>query len=265
VDYWIVLNGAPKCGSTWLVQLLEAYGGVSRVPPEFQNKDWYHSSVIDKKALGMVSFLKSGEGKKVYYSKQHWLPHRPLRVKAVTHSRQVFFCNIYRDVRDTFVSRYFHDLRLGLSDLSMSDYFAGYMRRRVEENYTYHDKWVAWAEKRSNRARYILASYEALSDDLPTYGTEFLKDVWGACACQVDVDRARESVLSTHFSKKAQTGEGEFFRKGKAGGWNESLDQNQAEEMLSLCEDLGYGSLKNRMCALTSVPRRYFEHTDVGC
>lgn len=263
--YWIILNGAPKCGSTWLTQLVKATKVAQELPEDMQMENWSSSSISPKKISCMLEMLTTRNDEIVYFTKQHWSNPWEADVKLALQHRNVIVCNIYRDARDMIVSRYFHDKRLGKTSLDLRAYLDSNLKSLLARSYEYHYRWLNWAEKENNNERYIFSSYEALSDDLAQYGALFLDSILK----RVNRTTGQESLVrmaeTTHFSKKKNTGDQSFFRKGVAFGWNEYLTDDQNEATLRICAELGYRPLKLRMIACAPHVAEHVRMTDVGC
>lgn len=103
---WVIANGAPKTGSTWPVQLLNATGRSQRVPGALQTPNWQNSSVREDIPREAVDRLATSST--AYLSKQHWHDEK----REYLGIPGVKMLNSIRDLRDTFVSRYYHDVRL---------------------------------------------------------------------------------------------------------------------------------------------------------
>jgi len=261
---WVVLNGAPKCGSTWLVQLFRASHAGIRVPEEVQNKGWGNSSVSGSGIARMMELLSAGGSDATFYSKQHWPDPEDSVIRQALQSGKIVVCNIYRDARDMLVSRYYHNRRLGKTRLDLEAFLKHEMRQFLSDNLEYHDKWLSWAANGSDRGRYVLSSYEALCHDLPKHGARFLELVLGRIGRPVNQDLLVKWANETHFSNYGNTGEGKFLRKGTAFGWKDDLTDRQSAEILQACRELGYRELKDRMISFAPDLSAYFEMTDIG-
>lgn len=249
---WIVGNGAPKTGSTWVVSLISSLPHVSPVPEVFRNPGWSWPSVVDCEARAAAAQLSWGS--EVYYSKQHWRDATWLLdvpgVKVV---------NSFRDIRDVIVSRYHHDIRVKeVPDMPMSDYLRLHGRSRVAEFCTYHERWVS--ADAATRANYHVVSYEHLSAD----------DVGAAiclarfCGLKLTRDQAEAIVAKHRFGNMKVTGPGAFYRKGKVGAFSDGLTEAQAGMILDWANTLDLPAIKGRIAARQPLLGSYLAQTDQG-
>jgi hypothetical protein len=259
---WIILNGAPKCGSTWLVQLVKCSRAARAVPGEIQRRGWKNSSIDFERIRGMLELVATADDSCAYYTKQHWSNPAKHGLEPVLRQDNIVVCNIYRDTRDMLVSRYFHEKRLGGTQLELNAYVEREGMQILARNYKYHSRWLSWAL--NNRDKYVLTSYEALSDDLSKYGALFLDSILRKFNHFESQDTLSKWADETHFSRRRKTGRDQFFRKGKAFGWKDDLTTVQSEAILKTSEDLGYRDLKASMAAFAPQLSSFLGKTDVG-
>lgn len=249
---WVIANGTPKAGSTWLVQLLEATGRFERVPSALQAEGWRNSSVADGEIASATRELSTASTR--YLSKQHWADKHEelLEVPGVK------VLNIVRDIRDLVISRYHHNVRAVGEKLPLEGFVFKKGRKYVRDYCAYHRHWIAAADVGSTS--YYVSSYEFLSHDLVTAASE-LYDFVGV---PLTAEESVKSAQSTVFSKKRNTGPGNFFRKGKALAFGDEIGEDENAFLLKCAREFDLGNIKrdigNRYPTL--VP--YLRITDVG-
>lgn len=249
---WIVANGAPKTGSTWVVELVGSFPGVEPVPMGYRS-EWAWPSVREDAAEEAASEL--GSSRKYYWSKQHWV-RQALWLLGPPGVRVI---NSIRDVRDTVVSRYHHDLRLGVvPQMEMGEYLALRGRMLVAAFCNYHRAWLDAPGMTAQN--YHVVSYEGLHHDL--HGAA----VGLAVFC--DIAATRESIAAvaegTRFEAHKVRGAGTFYRKGEVGAWGEDMTEAQGARVLGWAVEHGLDDIKARLAAFAPSLAPYLAMTDVG-
>jgi len=248
---WIIGNGAPKTGSTWVAELLNNLPGVHPVPERFVNK-WAWPSVQDEMAEQAASEL--GPSHVLYFSKQHWTKETWLL--GVPGIRVI---NSIRDIRDTLVSRYNHDIRLSqVPQMTISEYLPLHGQSLVAAFCNYHDRWLSAPDL--TRDNYHVVSYEGLTADL-TGAAASLANFCGLAATPESIAPIAEK---TRFDKHKVRGEGEFFRKGQAGSFLEDLTEAEADQILVWANERGLTYIKRKLAEFAPSIAPYLAQTDVG-
>ncbi len=250
----VILNGAPKGGSTWLVQIVNGMKIFEKIPQKFQDANWVNPSIALDKLEDMLNScnFKSNQ----FYCKQHW--YGELKLKKLLNNPHIRMANIIRDIRDVLVSRYFHDLRIGqTTEHHIDRYYWDKGRYNMKEYMDYH---IFWHDGENSQVQPFLCSYERLHYDLNSQVSELVDYLEIASVVKDnDIDRIQEA---TSFCKKKSTGEGQFFRKGIVGDWQNHLSDSVVDDLKSLAVDTGYLKVKKRM--LETFNLEILEKTDFG-
>lgn len=249
---WVIANGAPKAGSTWLVQLLEATGRFERVPPSLQAEGWRNSSVADAEISSAAKELPRASTR--YLSKQHWADKN----EGLLTTPGVKFLNIVRDVRDVVISRYHHNVRVADEELPLDQFVFKKGRKYVRDYCKYHRYWIG--ARALSPANYYVASYEYFSFDLSTAASELFAFI----GLSLDFEEAERRARRTAFSKQPVTGPGSFFRKGKALAFGEEIGESENAFLLSCAQEFGLDGIKRDIRDHVPKLERYLRMTDVG-
>ncbi len=248
----MVANGAPKNGSTWIFQLLKNTGLFSPVPDAYQNPKWQNSSVDDALVVSCAEELAASPTR--YTSKQHWtdcndqlLAHAGIKV-----------CNIIRDIRDVVVSRYHHDVRVVGYSKDLKTFIDEEADIIVKEAAEYHAFWVN--SPYSNNETYHITSYEYLSDDDLKAGRELFE----FAGLPLGNDEVEAAVANSRFQKKPRRGPKEFFRKGRAFGFVDEIDEAQSDYLLDLASKHQFRRIKEAIAGFNPALGPYLAETDVG-
>lgn len=249
---WIVANGAPKTGSTWVLQLLQLTNCFHPIPPELQNSEWSNWSIRDNIAQEYAAVLAGSRMR--YLSKQHW--GRENRELLGIDGLKII--NSIRDIRDTIVSRYYHDTRvLGLSK-GIEDYLATKAEPLVRQFCEYQRYWldVAFGHPQS----YYICSYERLSHNSEVAAG----DLFDFCRLDLSRETLVRVVKRTRFDKKKVRGPGRFFRKGKVHSFADDLTSRDADRIIRLATQFGLPAIKHDIAKFSPVLGEYLKMTDVG-
>lgn len=250
-----VCNGSPKSGTTWIVQFFDVLWDHFEPTPAVYNKKNVTNPIMQDSVLSRIrgyDFYKEAH----YYTKVHvrgedWA----LNLLDMPDIRVL---SIIRDVRDQFVSRFYHDKRNGEidGDVSFDSYFAAYAERRVRQTLRYNAFWYG-QEGRGP----ITTSYEFLKADPTTALLRFREALGLPDPGIFDVDRVQKL---TDFSALPNTGPGYFARKGIVGDHRNHMSSTQDEQFLAILTAAGYGAMKRRVAMLYPYLEPYLERTDVG-
>jgi hypothetical protein len=237
----LILNGAPKGGSTWLVLIVQAMRSLKRIPDAYQDPQWSNSSIDEPKVvefLGKVDFAHQH-----YFCKQHWVNEGDIAVLNLLTIPNLKMVNIIRDVRDVLVSRYFHDLRLNLTQVdNIEDYYVAVGKQNMQQYMEYHISWHSSQQK----LQPFLCSYEQFHENFADHLRELI-DYLGLSST-IGEREITEIEEKTSFSSRKETGTGKFFRKGIVGDWENHLSQAIVEDLKQMAIETGYLKTKANMC-----------------
>lgn len=232
----VILNGAPKGGSTWLVQIIFASQLFKKIPSQYQNQNWHNSS-IDPDKLDMF-FSEIDYRRNNYYCKQHWRGKQ--KYKNLLKDRNIKMVNIIRDIRDVLVSRYFHELREGRISKKMNIgqyYWSGKGKNQVKKYIEYQTFW------HESNPQPFLCSYERLHKDFLSQ----IRELFSYLGFMNIKDSTIEKIQQETSLKKKDTGQGKFLRKGIVGDWRNYLSEKILKDLESLTKETGYLQLKEKM------------------
>jgi hypothetical protein len=236
----VVLNGAPKGGSTWLVLIVQAMKLFQRIPDEYQDGQWSNSSISEDAIANFIDRVDYQE--QDYFCKQHWFNEDKIAELDLLTVPNFKIVNIIRDVRDVLVSRYFHDLRLNLTKAeNIDDYYSALGRKNMQKYMQYH---ISWHSDRQTLQPF-LCSYERLHDNFAEQVRELVAYLGlGETIREAEIAAIQEA---TSFSSRKETGDGKFFRKGIVGDWQNHLSSAIVEDLQQMSVSSGYLETKANM------------------
>ncbi|MFD0987442.1 sulfotransferase domain-containing protein [Methyloligella solikamskensis] len=282
---WVIANGAPKSGSTWIFQLIRETRSFSPLPKAFQDQDWNNQSVDTALLKDAIEILPAQAEN--FATKQHWPSPAPLfekeadskglllgpyrRVKQQFSLAQqarlqgrllstpgIKICNIIRDIRDVVVSLYHHQVRLSRFHGDIESFLRCNGDLVIRSTVDYHHYWMH-APRRSP-INYFVTAYEYLSEDTPAAAGalfDFLQ-------LELSEETRDHAVEATKFDAKKSTGPGMFFRKGRPFAFDDDLDADQAGWILEAAKRRGLGEVKRAIAEFNPTLGPYLEVTDVG-
>ena len=172
------------------------------------------------------------------------MPNNTGVVKKYTHAvaklEKTRVLNIVRDLRDMIVSRYFHDVRTGFTDVSMEDFFSsGMAQKRLKKYIDYHSFWHL-----ENKAICHLTAYESLLNDFDSECRRLLDYIDPQILAEKPelINFLQEK---TAFKNQAATGAGEFFRKGVSGDWVNHLSDEMEAQVHKAAEQNNWQAVRN--------------------
>lgn len=233
----IVLNGAQKGGSTWLVQLTQTMVPAKRVPPEFQDSNFKTSSIDISRLDDFLAQVNWRD--ETYLAKQHWSTRK--KALALSADPDTRFVNIIRDIRDVFVSRRHHDIRIGQAnpDHTLLEYYIARGREMMDHYSRYQIFWHR--DVTPPEAEPLLLSYEGLK-------TRFEDEV-RRLARFLDLDENAidyaDLKARTDVSRKVRP-DG-FFRKATVGDWVNHFTPELADLLEKQVRENGYFDLVRRL------------------
>lgn len=260
---WVIGNGAPKNGSTWLMHLLDVTGKFERVPDDLQAKHWENSSV----ALDLLprALMELPTSETMYLSKQHWAEENAefLAVKEIK------LLDIIRDARDMVVSHYHHNVRINNEILPINKFILKKSESLIANYCVYHDYWNS--TDNANAGSFLFTSYEYLTFDLVKAASE----IYAFVGLTMDSATIEKLAKSTLFENKKKTGPaeffcngkigpGEFFRKGKAFAFKEEIGKAEEQFILDCCQKYDLKKIKTRIAERNPNLVKYLSMTDIG-
>ncbi|MEM6612105.1 MAG: sulfotransferase domain-containing protein [Cyanobacteria bacterium P01_C01_bin.72] len=236
----IVLNGAPKGGSTWLVLIVQAMNLFERIPTEYQDEKWVNSSIAqDKLDLFLNECIYQDES---YFCKQHWTNSGEIKAADLLADSNIRMVNIIRDIRDVLVSRYFHDLRLNLTqEDDIAKYYWSMGKKNMIKYMEYHNSWHAPGVEQQP----FLCSYERLHRNFMGQMTELV--AYLELGEKITAEEIKQIKGSTSIDKRKDKGKGKFFRKGIVGDWQNHLSAEIVADMKKTAIEMDYLATKRNM------------------
>ncbi|XSG82632.1 MAG: sulfotransferase domain-containing protein [Methyloligella sp. ZOD6] len=282
---WLIANGAPKSGSTWIFQLLQSTGVYTRLPRDLQDPGWMNQSVADAKLRQAVTRL--GKSDERYVTKQHWPAPLPLLtgrglkssalIRRARHLRHrlrkqrkdrlyaqllaqpgIQACNVIRDVRDIAVSLYHHQVRSEGYEQDISTFLNRHGKELVTNTIEYHRYWITSPVK--TKESYFVTAYEFLIDDVSSAADQ----LFDFAGIPRDRDMRARAIQRAAFESKEVKGPGEFFRKGQAMAFAEEISAEEADRLLVFAERGGLRDVKRAIATFNPHLTPYLEVTDIG-
>ncbi|MFD0987441.1 sulfotransferase domain-containing protein [Methyloligella solikamskensis] len=249
---WVIANGAPKNGSTWIFQLLKRTNLFSPLPDAYQNSAWRNESVADEYVDDCAKELGAVETR--YTTKQHWSDSHDDLLKYPG----IKVCNIIRDIRDVVVSRYHHQVRLRKYNKDISAFVKENGELYVRNTANYHTHWIN--SPYSNEETYYITSYEYLSaDDLKAGG-----ELFDFVGLPLDEAQRKAAIEGSRFENKTSTGPESFFRKGQAFGFADEISEAESQYLLDLASKYRFKQAKQAIAEFNPALRPYLQQTDLG-
>ena len=227
----VISNGAFKCGSTWLYNILTNLRDFAVPGAEFvTGGNTKHPSIAEPKLaayLGTDAFEKRDVISKNHLDKP---AHRALLLKQ----RSVRVVCMTRDSRDVIVSAYYHDQRKKRFDGSFAQYYWQEGRMLLPRLTQYRRTWS------EPHTQMVSTTFEALK-------TDFRGEVMRIAAL-IDVpvnegviDRIRKETDIVSLREKYKdtpshrSEDGDFFRKGDIGDWRNHFDETLLADHDRVC------------------------------
>lgn len=230
----VICNGAFKSGSTWLMQIVQAMEIYRPIPNECSNEKWANPSIRDD---AFEDFFASDIYRKDnFYCKQHWFDHEKYR--KLTSDPHIRVLNISRDLRDVLVSRYFHDLRNGVTNAaSVEDYFNNEkgdvrLRKYMEYQHFWHSRGVN-------------APFVCRYEDLHSKFENEVERIAAFLGIELSNERIAYIKDKTAFSAQKETGEGKFFRKEIVGDWRNHIKDETVKKIAEMAVSTSYPFLES--------------------
>lgn len=225
----VICNGGMKSGSTWITQIVRESGKYKSIDEKYQNLSWRNPSIDEGKLeqlLVDVDYLKGN-----LFCKQHWSGKEAH--KQLLNNSNVKVLNIVRDIRDVFVSRYFHDLRVKDTESeTISDYYWNDNGRKKIMDYMEYQ--IFWHQ--TDGVQPHLSCYENLIED-PISG---IKSIFEYLEQDLSEENIQDISNKTQFDSNKNTGDGKFLRKGIKGDWVNYLDKKMLDDINAMCMEFSF-------------------------
>ena len=229
----VVSNGAFKCGSTWLFNILTSLRRFEAPEADFLTRgNAKHPAIA---APRLESYLATGAFRdRDVISKNHL--EKPEHRALLLSNADVRVVCMTRDSRDVIVSAYYHDQRKKRFDGSFADYYWA-EGRTILPRLTLYQK--TWAEPHPQTTA---TTFEALKTD---FATEVAR-IAGLIGLSPDaeaIETVRQETSLDSLREKYQdapshrTAEADFFRKGEMGDWRNHFDDKILADHDRICRD----------------------------
>lgn len=236
----IVLNGAPKSGSTWLVLIVQAMNLFERIPPKYQNQNWINSSIAPDQISNLIEQCNYHD--RNYFCKQHWVNSGEVKATNMLANADIKMINIIRDIRDVLVSRYFHDLRLNkTAEEDINDYYWSSGKNNMIWYMKYHTSWHGPEVK----LQPFLCSYKRLHRDFLGQMKELV--AYLELQDKITSEEIARIKEATSIRNRKSKGKGKFFRKGVTGDWQNHLSDAVVADLEKTAVEIGYLTTKKNM------------------
>jgi len=227
----VISNGAFKCGSTWLFNILTSLQDFAWPETAFLTKgNAKHPAIAEPK---LAAYLAAGafESRDVI-SKNH-LDKSEHRALLLAHEAVRVVC-MTRDSRDVIVSAYYHDWRKRRIDGSFGQYYWEEGRTILPMLMRYQSTWAA------PHAQMTATSFEALKTDFQGEVAR-IAGLLGLSPDATTLERIRDETSLESLREKYQdapshrTAEADFFRKGETGDWRNHFDDKILADHDRIC------------------------------
>jgi hypothetical protein len=217
----IISNGAPKSGSTWLLNILREITQFPPPPKIYLNDNINPSFEKEKLSIALSELDYSSNN---YLVKNHF--GLPEQRDLLLETSDIKVLDITRDIKDVVVSYYFHALKHeGFSgDFKRFYWMKG--RYLANDVRGYHLVWQVDAGE-----RVFVASYERLLEDFEEEVTRIGNFIgFDLDSAKIQDIKRKTSLLSLR-DKYQDEDEIKFFRKGIAGDWKNYMDGNMLRDI----------------------------------
>lgn len=229
----VVSNGAFKSGSTWLFNILTSLRKLETPDEAFLTKgNAKHPSVAVPR---LSAYIAGGEFTSRDIITKNHLAKPEHRALLLANENVRVFC-MTRDTRDVMVSAYYHDLRKQRFEGSFAKYYWEEGRELLPLLMRYRAVWAA------PHPQVASTSFEALKSDFAGEVAR-IAAVLEVPAGADDIDRIRKANSIDALRDKYQdapshrSAEGDFFRKGESGDWQNHFDDKILADHDRVCRD----------------------------
>jgi len=229
----VVSNGAFKCGSTWLFNILMTLRSFQAPEAEFLTKgNAKHPSIAARK---LRDYLAAGEYHDHDVISKNHLEKPEHREMLLANDEVRVFC-MTRDSRDVIVSAYYHEVRKKRFTGSFSQYYWQEGRTILPRLRLYQSTWAA------PHPHVETTTFEALKSNFAEEVTR-IGALLGHSLDASDIARIREETTLGALREKYQdapshrTAEADFFRKGETGDWRNHFDDKILADHDRICRE----------------------------
>lgn len=228
-----ISNGAFKCGSTWLFNILTSLQQFDWPASEFLTKGNAKHPAIAAPLLS--DYLARGEFEDHNVISKNHLEKPEHRELLLSHSAVRVVC-MTRDSRDVIVSAYYHDKRKQRFDGSFAEYYWEEGRTILPRLMRYRDTWAA------PHPQLTATTFEALKSDFAGEVARIAK-LLGLSPDAAEIERIRQETSIDSLREKYQdapshrTAEGDFFRKGETGDWQNHFNDKILADHDRICRE----------------------------
>lgn len=216
----VISNGAFKCGSTWLYNILTSLQKFDWPETEFLTKGNAKHPAIAEPLLN--TYLTEGAFEDRHVISKNHLEKPEHRALLLANENVRVIC-MTRDSRDVIVSAYYHDLRKHHFEGSFAEYYWEEGRTILPKLTLYQSTWAAPHPQMTG------TSFEALKTNFSGEVSR-IAGLLGLSPDAAEIERIREETSLGSLREKYQdapshrTEEADFFRKGEMGDWANHFD-----------------------------------------
>ena len=227
----VVSNGAFKCGSTWLFNILVSLRKFDWPEPEYLTKgNAKHPAIAEPR---LSDYLAEGDYEsRDVISKNHL--ERPEHRDLLLSREGVRVVCMTREPRDVIVSAYYHDLRKHHFEGAFDRYYWEEGRNLLPRLKLYSDTWAA------PHAQMTSTTFEALKTDFE-WEVSRIAELLGLEPDAATIESIRQETSLDALREKYQdapshrTAEADFFRKGEMGDWRNHFDDKMLADYDQVC------------------------------
>ncbi|GAB4394852.1 MAG: hypothetical protein Tsb0032_23830 [Kiloniellaceae bacterium] len=227
----VVSNGAFKCGSTWLFNILMALQKLEWPEAEYLTKGNAKHPAIAARNLG--DYLAKGDYESRDVISKNHLEKPEHREMLLARGAVRVFC-MTRDSRDVIVSAYYHDMRKKRFDGSFAQYYWEEGRTILPRLMLYRSTWAA------PHPQVETTTFEALKSDFAGEVTR-IATLLGLSPDAAMIEKVHQETSLGALREKYQdapshrTAEADFFRKGETGDWRNHFDDKILADHDRIC------------------------------
>ena len=238
----VVSNGAFKCGSTWLFNILTSLREFDWPEADFLTKGNAKHPAIAEPHL--ASYLSSSDFEnREIISKNHL--DKPEHRALLLSNKAVRVVCMTRDSRDVIVSAYYHDQRKQRFDGSFAEYYWSEGRTILPKLMRYQRTWA------EPHAQTTATTFEALKTDFAVEVARIAR-LLGLSPDAETIERIRQETSLDSLREKYKdapshrTAEADFFRKGEIGDWRNHFDEKILADHDRVCRE-GFSPFDRRI------------------